>query len=327
MLTLTKKGKNFQLEGTIAGRRIRESTHTSDKQIANLKKAEVELAIINGTYEWKSTGKLTKTFSDVADEYMLSRRTGKTRSHYLKVEYLRQYFQHTPVTEITGAVVDRYINERCAHLTNNSVRSYLTVLTAILNYAHAAEYCKKPKISRPTEEESNASAIEDSALESIMGLIDSAYIPVLTFMKYTGCRPSEAFKLTYGQIDFDNKLVKLISIKGNGGARPRTLPIHENVFKLLPPKGNKKKGDLVFSDVNLTGLQYRWKVARKKANVIEGSYNNTLYSIRHRFGTKLGREGVPVVVIKDLMGHASLDMTMRYVSTQLTDHQLAIGKL
>ena len=327
MLTLTKKGKNFQLEGTMAGRRIRESTHTSDKQLANLKKSEVELAIINGTYEWKSNGKNTIAFCDVADEYMLSRRTGNSRSHILKVENLRSYFRHMPVKEITDATVDRYINERCANLTNNSVRAYLAVLTAILNYAHAAEYCKKPKISRPSEEESNACAIEDSALEDIMEKIDSRFIPVLTFMKYTGCRPSEAFKLTYGQIDYDNKLVKLISIKGNGGVRPRTLPIHENVFKLLSPTTNKRKSDLVFNDVSLAGLQYCWKKARKKANAVEGNYTNTLYSIRHRFGTKLGREGVPVVVIKDLMGHASLDMTMRYVSTQLADHQLAIGKL
>jgi len=326
MLTLTKKGKNFQLEGTMAGRRIRESTHTSDRQLANLKKAEVELAIINGTYEW-SAGKKTKSFGDVAKEYLASRRTGKSRSHRTVVNDLIDYFGDMPVNQITEATVEAYINERCQTRSNNSVRTYLNRITAVINYAVDANLCEKIKIRRPSESESQSNAIEDSVLETIMGLMQVKYIPVLTFIKFTGCRPIEAFNLTYGQVNYRAKLVKLVSIKGTGGIRPRTLPLHDKVWPYLKQEGLAKKTDRIFDNVSLAGLQSAWKVARQQANAIEGSHKNTLYSIRHRFGTKLGREGVPVVVIKDLMGHASLDMTMRYVSTQLADHQLAIGKL
>ena len=326
MLTLTKKGKNFQLEGTMAGRRIRESTHTSDKQLANLKKAEVELAIINGTYEW-SAGKNTKSFREVARDYTASRRTGKSRGHMTIVKDLIDYFGHMPVDQITEATVEAYINERCQTRSDNSVRTYLSRITSVINYAANEKLCDKLKIRKPSESESQANAIEDSVLDTIVGMMDPKYIPVLTFIKFTGCRPIEAFKLNYGRINYVTKLVKLISIKGRGGIRPRILPLHDEVWPYLKKEGLAKKTDLVFDNVSLPGLQKAWQVARERAGAVEGSHKNTLYSIRHRFGTKLGREGVPIVVIKDLMGHASLDMTMRYVSTQLADHQLAIGKL
>jgi integrase len=44
------------------------------------------------------------------------------------------------------------------------------------------------------------------------------------------------------------------------------------------------------------------------------------HSLRHAFGTECAARGVPVPVIKDLMGHASIATTMRYVT--VTNGQL-----
>jgi site-specific recombinase XerD len=38
------------------------------------------------------------------------------------------------------------------------------------------------------------------------------------------------------------------------------------------------------------------------------------HSLRHTFGTECAARGVPVPVIKELMGHASIATTMRYVT-------------
>jgi len=42
-------------------------------------------------------------------------------------------------------------------------------------------------------------------------------------------------------------------------------------------------------------------------------YNFTFHDLRHTFGTRLADAGVDVVKIKELMGHASIVTTMRYI--------------
>ena len=43
------------------------------------------------------------------------------------------------------------------------------------------------------------------------------------------------------------------------------------------------------------------------------------HSLRHTFGTECAARGVPIPVIKKLMGHSSISTTMRYVT--VTDEQ------
>ncbi len=44
-----------------------------------------------------------------------------------------------------------------------------------------------------------------------------------------------------------------------------------------------------------------------------GITNLTFHDLRHTFGTRLADAGVDVVKIKELMGHASIATTMRYI--------------
>jgi integrase len=44
-----------------------------------------------------------------------------------------------------------------------------------------------------------------------------------------------------------------------------------------------------------------------------GIANFTFHDLRHTFGTRLADAGVDVVKIKELMGHASIGTTMRYI--------------
>jgi len=44
-----------------------------------------------------------------------------------------------------------------------------------------------------------------------------------------------------------------------------------------------------------------------------GITNFTFHDLRHTFGTRLADAGVDVVKIKELMGHASIGTTMRYI--------------
>ena len=63
------------------------------------------------------------------------------------------------------------------------------------------------------------------------------------------------------------------------------------------------------SRTRYTDLQKSFSAARREAGIT----NFTFHDLRHTFGTRLPDAGVDVVKIKELMGHASIVTTMRYI--------------
>ncbi|WP_426746801.1 tyrosine-type recombinase/integrase [Myxococcus faecalis] len=50
----------------------------------------------------------------------------------------------------------------------------------------------------------------------------------------------------------------------------------------------------------------------KRAGVTRDKSTIGWHDLRHTYGSYLAMRGVPLKVIQELMGHATLDMTMRY---------------
>jgi integrase/recombinase XerC len=50
------------------------------------------------------------------------------------------------------------------------------------------------------------------------------------------------------------------------------------------------------------------------------------HTLRHTFGTQLLRNGVDIVVVADLMGHATLDTTRSYTRSSEADRARAIDQ-
>jgi integrase/recombinase XerD len=141
---------------------------------------------------------------------------------------------------------------------------------------------------------------------------------ILTFLWYTGCRPCEATKLRWIDIDFERALIVLQehkTIRTQKRPRPRIVPLHPVVLKLLTQLRDRGEGAYVF----LTHCKTRWTKdslarriarARKKAAVPNDA---KLYGIRHAFGTRSIIAGVDLKTTSELMGHTTTQMTEHYV--------------
>ena len=53
----------------------------------------------------------------------------------------------------------------------------------------------------------------------------------------------------------------------------------------------------------------------------------TSHVLRHTFGTELTRDGVDIVTVAELMGHASLETTRLYTRPSAADLQRAVDPL
>ena len=86
--------------------------------------------------------------------------------------------------------------------------------------------------------------------------------------------------------------------------------IREALLELSQQSGN---AEYVFTNP-ATGTRYTdVKKSFSPACREAGITNFTFHDLRHTFGTRLADAGVDVVKIKELMGHASIVTTMRYI--------------
>lgn len=142
---------------------------------------------------------------------------------------------------------------------------------------------------------------------------------ILYFLWYTGCRPAEASKLRWSNVDFYRGLIVLHEHKTKRLQRqpkPRVIPMIPVLVRLLRSIQARKEGEYVFLNHrrhpwNKNSLSLRMKRARKKAGVPDDA---KLYGTRHAFGTRGIIDGqLDVKTLAELMGHTSTRMTEHYL--------------
>ncbi|MFC1601870.1 tyrosine-type recombinase/integrase, partial [Candidatus Sumerlaeota bacterium] len=87
-------------------------------------------------------------------------------------------------------------------------------------------------------------------------------------------------------------------------AKPRYIPMNQAVREMLETM--PRDGERVFDpDANL-----RWQFSR--ACKFAGIGHCRVHDLRHTFASHLAMAGVPLLTIKELLGHTTLEMTLRY---------------
>jgi len=128
----------------------------------------------------------------------------------------------------------------------------------------------------------------------------------------TGMRISELLGLRAEDVDFHRDVIYVKETKTD---EDREVPMNNTVrelMKKLVDQSNKRGCEYIFTNPK-TGTRYRdikmaWHNACRKA----GIDNLRIHDLRHTFGTRAADAGVPLVAIGKVMGHASIQTTMRY---------------
>ena len=130
---------------------------------------------------------------------------------------------------------------------------------------------------------------------------------------------------------------RAIDVDGNVGPpkhnKVRRVPLSPRIVAALAALS--KRGLWVLSSDDGSFLVYRTmlKAIRrlyKRAGVVvprsETGKTMPFHSLRHSFGTECARRGVPVMTLRDLMGHADASTTQRYVTVTSADKRNAIER-
>lgn len=314
--TLINIVKNYSLEDLNSVRSILEQIHND-----RLKDLELSPSL--------------ERFSKEYLEYIKNNYSSSyVRSVQLSLNHLIAYFKEAKlISSISPQEAERFKS----FIKINAPKGYavyIRTLKAAFNKAHEWQLIKiSPfagmRISKMQQFQPQYLKLSD--LNKILEMTTSEEIKnIFVFAFYTGCRLGEILQIRWKNINLDRRIV---IIGGENfttkNKKVREIPIHPEILKIIKVKGSRNSNQLLFSKqsgyfYNRDYISRQFKLARRKAGLGEGIH---FHSLRHSFASNLAISGVPIITIKELLGHSSIISTQIYSHSDLDSKRSAIEKL
>lgn len=272
--------KIWNYRGTVAGRRLRGSTGTTDKARAQRIAAKKETSKWDGHLDGPGA---VLTFAKAA---LLYRAAGKETKFLPKIE---DYWKDTLVKDMTAgsirqSAVDLYPTASGA--TRN--RHVITPTQAVINHCSELDYCSPVRIKRFKFERKIKKPITVTWLDTFCAHARPLSVALVTTMFATACRINEAMRLEWADIDFTNRTILIRDSKTQKQRIARMPP------RLLVALANLPRDDAwPFGGWSESSLRRFWEEdVEATAKAVAGFERLTFHSCRHGFATKLLRDGV-----------------------------------
>jgi integrase len=306
-LKVKKQGEIYYYSGTVAGRRLRGTTGTTDKARAERIAAEREAE------EWKRALDGPRAVLTFAKAAILYRAAGKETRFLAKIE---DYWKDTLVKDITAGTVRQSAIEiypKVGGATRN--RQVLTPTLAVINHCAEMEMCQPIRMKkRFTFDKKIKHPVTLEWLDAFCIHAEPRIAALAIFMFATGCRIDEARRLEWKDINFTKRTILVRDTK-NKHERLANMP-----NRLLVALANLSRDGNPF-DAPYSTLRDHWRDATKAA----GIPLLTFHSCRHGFATSLLQGGIDVVTVAKLGGWLSTQLVLSTYGHAKDDPRLTDG--
>jgi len=127
---------------------------------------------------------------------------------------------------------------------------------------------------------------------------------LVEFALFTGMRRGEVLGLTWERVDRARGVVLLDVTKSS---KRREVPLNSRADAVLARRGSRSSG-LVFGIRRWDRFRSAWENAVERAKLADFHFHD----LRHTFASWAVQRGASLQEVKDLLGHHSLAMTLRY---------------
>lgn len=272
------------------------------------------------------------------------------------------------VDNISAAVLQQFYNELDAPISalraiDKVMKRFYRYLD-LEGYARnimASIRVPKKRTEKRTKDKNKVVVWSDEEIHAILNGFDKAqkgfrlrFLVVLAY--YTGCRVSELLGLTYDDfadktVSINKQAIRRAVIKRNkktvyemdidtpkSQSAYRIIPLNDAVMEELERHKKWQKKDMLKNGYRTeylfttdSGALYdRHNVTHALTRYYKriGVPNRGFHTYRHTFGTNLCRSGVPIQVASSLLGHADINVTMKYyVNVDQDEKRRAIERL
>jgi len=277
--------------------------------------------------------------SDVIDECLKAtrniKRSWKDDQRY--GEAWKARFKGRTVDEIKPAELDRVrvqrlegvSDENPRRVTPATVNREFAFLRRVFNIAlrdGKAESNPVAKLKALREPSGRVRYLTDEEEQRLIkALPDDESRNRVQVLLHTGFRRGELLGLRWRDVDFKAGILTFPKSK-NG--ETRHVPMTSAVRMILLKRPRALDGSVLIFPNSEGHLDLRWAtktvpVALRAANV----QGFRFHDLRHTFASRLAMEGVELMTIRELLGHKSMAMTLRYAHLSPEHRRIAIERL
>lgn len=256
------------------------------------------------------------TFDDLLLAFLLSRAELKSTSRdRTALQHLYPAFTGQRLDELNPVWIRQYIRQRQREgAAASSINKETGLLSRAINYANQewGYALNNPapglKQREPEGRVRWLTKTQAAALVAAAGQCGprAAHLPdVITLALHTGMRKGELLGLEWARVDFVNGLIYLEAMHTKANRR-RAIPINGPAMAALQRRQAVADGPLIFKGVQDVKRSFG------HACRLAGITNFRFHDLRHTFASWLVQAGAPLPEVRDLLGHASIEMTERY---------------
>jgi integrase len=302
-IKLHLRGGIWHYRGTVKGRRLRGSTGTSDKNIAQREANEAEAKAFKRHHDGPAA---VLTFAQAAINYRLA---GKSTRF---LEPIENHWGGTLVKDITQGAIKQAavtIYPTAGAATRN--RQAIVPTVAIINHNAELGLCPPLRVKRFKIETTVKTPADLEWIEAFAAHARPHLAGLAIFMFITGARISEAINVQWDDVDMHKRTVLIRQTK-IGSERVAHIP--QRLFLALA-KIPRKPGRGVFLYANRNACIRAWDRVIARAGIEPLSF----HSCRHGFATALLRAGVDPVTVSWLGGWKSAQHVFKTYGHALKD--------
>jgi integrase len=327
-MRLYQRGKKhiYYVDYSADGRRIQESTGTANRREAEIFKALRISEVQRGVFVKPVNTTLAEFGEWYIEHAKLHKRSWKRDVQMLG--NLQAFFGPVKLRDITAARVEQYQRERVKAVCPATSNREMALLKHMFNLAERrGEHrgSNPVRFVRFLAEDNLRFETLSEEQEKALLLASPPYLrELITFAINTGLRTSDIFNLRWEEVDIEQRRLKKIVKKS---AKPLSLPLNDAAFAVIEARAAVMSGPYVFYNP-LTGDRFKdvkggMAVAVKRA----GLPKITWHMFRHTFASRMTRDGVDIVTVKELLGHADVKTTMRYAHSNDDAKRRAVQRL
>lgn len=319
-----KRGKVWWISYTASdGTYVRRSSGTEDHAAAKALEQEQR----SQAWREKEMGfDRQRTFEEVMVEYLnhaaQTQRSFETTQH--RVKALRTFFAGRIMNDLAGKDIREYSSLRIkAGKSPATINRELAALSAAINWGITELEWGLPnpvKGRTMREPEGRVRWITRSEVDALCRVARSqrhgdVLDDFIRLAVNTGCRKEEMLGLEWRRVDMANRLIFLEGERTKAKKR-RSIPLNEAAMAVMRSRMADRaehcpSSPWVFSRRNgerVADPSTGFDSATKKAGIADF----TIHDLRHTCAAWLVTAGVPMMEIRDLLGHSSVQMTEKY---------------
>jgi len=323
-MAVFRKGKIWYIDYYVDGRRKREAVGPNRKLAEKvLAKRRVQLA--EGRYlDIRAQSKVT--FDELAEVYMKYARTNKRsweRDKY-SIKRLAEKFSGGKLGKITSMALEEYKAARLKDVTPATVNRELTCLKHMFTKAiqwNMASSNPVKTIRMMKERNTRLRYLSSDEIGLLLNEISSKFRFIVVMALCTGMRRGEILSLDWSDIDIEHRVIFVRDSKNGDKREIPMVPDLVNAAR-IQPRGH----DRVFCEDDgycIRSLRTSFVKAVNNA----GIEDFTFHDLRHTFASHMVMSGADLLTVKELLGHKSITMTLRYAHLSPDHKRKAIESL